>query len=152
MNSTPIFGIVHLSPVHHILKSIVLRESHIEFSQFGGEFHSDIPPMPWLNLVLVDVFSFLITLSPSIQMSISLKPLDVGNIFWIFIVFFFGTCIEEIYCESELMFGVSRWCTETIGTFSEIPHPFLISSTSISRYHNEGFSECDMKVTSHIPK
>lgn len=85
-------------------------------------------------------------------MSISLEPLDVGNVFWIFIIFFFGSCIEEIHCDSKLMFRVSRWCTETIRTLAEVPHPFLIGGTSISGYHYEWLSEGDMKITSHIPE
>lgn len=142
----------YLSPIHHILESVVFSEGHIEFFELCGEFHSYIPPVPWFNLIFIDVFSFLITLCPSIQMSVSLEPFDVGDVFWIFIILFLSSCIKEIHCESELMLRMSWWCTETISTLSKIPHPFLIGGTSIGGYHDDGFSESDMEIMSHIPE
>lgn len=150
MNSSPPNHF--LSPVHEVLKSIILSKSPPKFVKLGGKFHSDITPVPWFYFVFIDVFSVLVTLSPTIKMCIPLEPLHIGDVFRIFIVVFFCTCIEKIDRESELVFAVPRRCTEAIGTFSEIPHALLVSSTSIGRYHDHRFSKSEIKITSHGPE
>lgn len=50
------------------------------------------------------------------------------------------------------MFAVSWRSTESITTFSEIPHTLLIRRTSVSTDDNEWFSKLTSEISSHIPE
>jgi hypothetical protein len=79
-----------------------------------GEGDTDISIVPWLDLVCIDLYSLLIALSPSIDMSIVLEPLHIFAIVAIARELSLIARIEYVDCESELVLTIPRWSTEGV--------------------------------------
>ena len=103
----------------------------------SSECDTDIPIVPWLRLIFIYFDSFLITLSPTIEMCMILEPIKVSKICRITEEFFFTTSIEEIYSKSELMLAISRRSTERVCASPKIPESLLVGGTPISADHSE---------------
>ena len=135
-----------------LLKSNILRIGPAKIMESCCHLYTDIPPMPWLHFILIDVYSFLVALSPSIEMCIGIEPCCIALVFWASCPFFRCTGFENIYCQSKLVFTIPGWCTESISTHTKIPHSFLICSTSIGTYHYQWCMELIGKCTREIEK
>jgi hypothetical protein len=139
----------HEKYIPHTLEFDILTIAHPEFSEFGRELYSDIPPVPWFDIVSIDTRSSLITLGISVEVSIFLYP---GNVFFIESIFHVvcsSARIEDIDSESELMLAISRRCTEGIGTPTEVPESLLIQSTPIATDDYERLTKCLSEVSPH---
>ena len=141
--------ILSLPKCEDSLKSDILSIGHIKFFELRREWYSEISPVPWLDLISIDILSILITLMPSVFIGMSLEPGDIAAVLRIFIIFFLGRRIEYIDRETELMFTISRGSTESRITFSEIPHSLLVLSAPISTNHDERFTEFFIKCLSN---
>jgi hypothetical protein len=93
--------------------------------------------VPWLYFISIDIFSTLITLMPTIEMSRVLHPCYICSISTIFIVLSRSRRIEYIYGKSELVFAISRWGAEGSIAPSEIPESLLVLGTPISTDDDE---------------
>ena len=120
--------------------------------ELRSEVDSEIPPVPWLDFIGIDILSFLVALGIAILVSMECEPGDILSVAGIFIVLCRSSRIEEVYRESELVFAVSRWCAESISTFSEVPHTLLVGSTSIPADDDEGITELFLEISRHLPE
>ena len=120
--------------------------------ELRSELDSEVSPVPWLDFIGIDILSFLVALGIAILMSMECEPGDILSVAGIFIVLCRSGRIEEVYRESELVFAVPRRCTESISTFSEVPHALLVGSTSIPAYDDEWITELFLEISRHLPE
>ena len=144
--------VLHLSPGEYLLESYIFCIGPSEIVELGCEINSQIAPMPWLDFIVVDSYSFLIALSPSVEMSVLLQPSDITPIVEVLEIFSLGRRIEEIHRESELVFARARRCTQRVTTLSEIPHSLLVFRTSVGTDYRDWDSEFRFEIRCHIPE
>ena len=118
----------------------------------SSESDTEISIVPWLDLILIDLSSLLVALYPAISVRILFEPLHILAIGGIICEFFFATRIEEIYCEPELMFTISRWSTERVTASPEIPESLLVGGTAITTDDGEWRTHIINKSCRHIPE
>lgn len=123
-----------------------------EIMELGRHIDSEIPPVPWLDLVCIDFFTFLVALVPPIEVSIFLHPGDVASVVKIFLIVICSCRIEYIDSETELMLTISCWRAECITAFPEIPHTLLICGTPVCTDHCEWYCEFLLECLCHIPE
>lgn len=145
-------GFIFLSSLNCFLESNKFCIGPTEFMESSSESCSHVSIVPRLYFVFVDFYSFLITLSPAIEMSIGAQPSGIFSENWIRLEFFFCSGIEEICSKSELVFAISWWSTEWVIASSKIPESLLISSTSIATYDGEWYIEFRLKSFGHFPE
>ena len=83
-----------LSPCYRLLESDELRIRPSEYIQASSERDTDISIVPWLGLICIDLYSFLVALCPSILVRVVTQPFHVLAIDGITFEFFFTTRIE----------------------------------------------------------
>jgi hypothetical protein len=93
--------------------------------------------MPGFHHITIDIFSFLVALMPTVEMSICLEPVDITLVAGIFYEVFGSCCIEDVYRESELMFTVAWWGTVSIWATPEIPESLLVCRAAITTDHDK---------------
>ena len=133
----------------YLLKSYILRIGPSEIREFRRHIDSEIAPVPWFDLIIIDSFSFLIALIPPISLSTYLEPFDILSIVLIFQIGILSGGIEYIHSETELVFAISWRGAECITTLSEIPHPLLVCSTSVCGDHRQWDTESFFEIESH---
>lgn len=94
------------------MEAYVLSVRPAESMEASCHLHSDITPVPRLDIVLIYFGSLLVALSISIEVCMCLEPSDVFAIGRIGEELSFRRCVKKVNRESKLVLAISRRGTE----------------------------------------
>ncbi len=143
---------LELPPEHRIVESHILCICPSEVVEARRHVDTDISPVPWLDLVPIYRFTFLITLCPAVEVRVRLEPGDISLVAWIGLELLLSARIEEVDREAELMLAVPWRCTEGVRASSEVPESLLIRSTAVATHDDEWFTELFLERLSECPE